>query len=200
MKKYFYSNGTEKQGPFSFEELKSENITQETLIWYGGMDDWKPAKDIKELNEFFELIPPPINEIDKNNESENYDFNINIEEVDSVRESTATHYIPKKPAMFKNVFSFDGRIRRLEFGLSAIIYFFYYFLAYLMAISFDVADLLILFLIPGLWFLWAQGAKRCHDMGNNGWFQIIPFYGLWMLFVEGDFGFNKYGVNPKLKC
>lgn len=199
MKKYFYSNDNEKQGPYSFEELKSENITQETLIWYEGIDDWKPAEDIEELNEIFELIPPPIIEINLNNEQENSDFNLNIMEVVSENENTA-HNIPKKPAMFKNVFSFDGRIRRLEFGLSAIIYFFYYFLAYLMAISFEVADLLILFLIPGLWFLWAQGAKRCHDMGNNGWFQIIPFYGLWMLFVEGDFGFNKYGVSPKLKC
>lgn len=198
MKKYFYSNGTEKQGTYSFEELKSENITQETLIWFEGLDGWKPAKYIEELNEIFELIPPPIFENEEGNESENNDFNINIMESDPAENGNTQHYIPKKPAMFKNVFSFDGRIRRLEFGLSAIVYFFYYFLAYLMAISFDAADLLILFLIPGLWFLWAQGSKRCHDMGNNGWFQIIPFYGLWMLFVEGDFGFNKYGVNPKI--
>ncbi len=60
MKKYFYSNAAEKQGPYSFEELKSKSITQETLIWYEGIDDWKLAKDIEEFNEIFELIPPPI--------------------------------------------------------------------------------------------------------------------------------------------
>ena len=54
-------------------------------------------------------------------------------------------------------------------------------------------------IIPMLWFLWAQGAKRCHDMDKNGWFQIIPFYVLWMIFIEGDSFLNKYGDNPKLQ-
>jgi uncharacterized membrane protein YhaH (DUF805 family) len=43
----------------------------------------------------------------------------------------------------------------------------------------------------------AQGAKRCHDRGNSGIWQIIPFYGLWMLFADGDLGRNEYGANPK---
>ena len=54
-----------------------------------------------------------------------------------------------------------------------------------------------LLLIPVYWFTWAQGAKRCHDRGNSGWFQIIPFYGLWMLFGDGEIGDNEYGSNPK---
>ncbi|WP_449437398.1 DUF805 domain-containing protein [Pedobacter steynii] len=48
-----------------------------------------------------------------------------------------------------------------------------------------------------VWFMLAQGAKRCHDRNNNGWWQFIPFYGFWMLFVPGDVGDNKYGPNPK---
>jgi len=51
--------------------------------------------------------------------------------------------------------------------------------------------------IPGFWFMWAQGAKRCHDRGNSGWFQLIPFYRLWMMFAESDYGPNEYGENPK---
>lgn len=47
------------------------------------------------------------------------------------------------------------------------------------------------------WFKLAQGTKRCHDRGNSGWFQFIPFYGLWMLFGDSDYGINKYGPNPK---
>ena len=51
--------------------------------------------------------------------------------------------------------------------------------------------------IPLLWFLYAQGAKRCHDLGNSGWWQIIPFYIFWLLFQDGQTGVNKYGNNPK---
>ena len=48
------------------------------------------------------------------------------------------------------------------------------------------------------WFQFAQGAKRCHDMGNNGFYQIIPFYVLIMLFSEGENRSNRYGMDPKL--
>jgi len=52
-------------------------------------------------------------------------------------------------------------------------------------------------LIPTLWFLWAQGAKRCHDLDRNGWMQIIPFYFLVLIFQDGVQGRNEYGPNPK---
>jgi len=43
----------------------------------------------------------------------------------------------------------------------------------------------------------AQAAKRCHDRNNSGWWKLIPFYGFWMLFADGDIGDNDYGENPK---
>lgn len=61
MKKYFYSVENEKKGPYSFEELKNEEITPKTLIWFEGLDDWTPAKYILELEEILHLSPPPIN-------------------------------------------------------------------------------------------------------------------------------------------
>lgn len=100
--------------------------------------------------------------------------------------------------MFKNPFSFEGRIRRTEYGLSFIIY---AFAAGIINVIIqesrgDAAFLLIAY-IPLLWFLWAQGAKRCHDVGNSGWWQLIPFYALWLLFQDGQPGQNQYGDNPK---
>ena len=55
----------------------------------------------------------------------------------------------------------------------------------------------LLMIIPLLWFAYAQGAKRCHDMGRSGWWQLIPFYVFVMLFVEGDHRENEYGPSPK---
>ncbi|MEH6305590.1 DUF805 domain-containing protein [Olivibacter sp. CPCC 100613] len=101
--------------------------------------------------------------------------------------------------MFKSPFSFEGRIRRTEYGLS---YLTFCFSAYVLGAMFEgsegvsiVAEILLI--IPLLWFLWAQGAKRCHDVGNSGWFQLIPFYILWLIFAAGRKGKNKYGNDPK---
>lgn len=106
--------------------------------------------------------------------------------------------------MFKAPFSFEGRIRRTEYGLSYLIYLVF---SVPFNLYFNINNneepsgvLLIIFLlllIPLVWFMLAQGAKRCHDRGNSGWFQIIPFYSLWMLFADSDHGPNEYGPNPK---
>ncbi len=102
--------------------------------------------------------------------------------------------------MFKNIFSFDGRIRRTEYGLT--------YLGYVLISSMqdiwnqfsqtEFSDILyVIIMIPLIWVVLAQGAKRCHDRGNSAWYQIIPFYALWMLFGDSDHGPNQYGDNPK---
>lgn len=96
--------------------------------------------------------------------------------------------------MFKNPFSFNGRIRRSEYGISYIIYICaIFFISYLMEIN----EIFGIILVPIIWFLLAQNTKRCHDRGNSGWYQIIPLYGLWMLFGDSEIGQNLYGYNPK---
>lgn len=99
--------------------------------------------------------------------------------------------------MFKNPFSFNGRIRRLEFCLSYALY--WVFLIGIQEITEynEIAGILGLLALPLFWFLLAQGAKRCHDRGNSGWYQIIPFYIFWLVFADGDEGENEYGINPK---
>jgi uncharacterized membrane protein YhaH (DUF805 family) len=100
--------------------------------------------------------------------------------------------------MFQKPFSFKGRIRRTEYGLSMIVY-----VVIVVIDSFIITKfkaLVPVFLLVHLalfWFILAQGAKRCHDRGNSGWFQLIPFYVIWMLFAESVHGINIYGLNPK---
>ena len=101
--------------------------------------------------------------------------------------------------MFKRPFNFfTGRIRRMEYCLSLIILYVYSFIiGLIVGASRWPEGVLYILLIPGYWFIWAQGSKRCHDRGNSGWYQLIPFYGLWMAFADGEPGENEYGTNPK---
>lgn len=118
----------------------------------------------------------------------------------SQNENTEFSVLDNK-GMFKRIFSFKGRIRRTEYGLSYIIFLIWYLIFMSVTEMNDVnpvlALLIILTIVPAYWFLWAQGAKRCHDRGNSGWYQIIPFYFLIMLFGGSEDGINNYGTNPK---
>lgn len=100
--------------------------------------------------------------------------------------------------MFKNPFSFEGRIRRKEYGISIILYAIGAgFIKVTLETDHQYSSFLGVGYIPLLWFLWAQNAKRCHDVGNSGWYQIIPLYFFWLLFEGGQRGNNEYGSNPK---
>jgi hypothetical protein len=60
MKKYYLHSNHETFGPFDIEELKARNITEKTPVWFVGMEHWKTAGEIPELNSLFTVTPPPI--------------------------------------------------------------------------------------------------------------------------------------------
>ncbi len=48
-------------------------------------------------------------------------------------------------------------------------------------------------LIPSL----AAAIRRMHDQDKSGWFILIPFYNLILLFLDGTRGPNRFGPDPK---
>jgi uncharacterized membrane protein YhaH (DUF805 family) len=103
--------------------------------------------------------------------------------------------------MFKNPFSFEGRIRRLEYGLTFIIYLVFYFLMLVITWAGEGTGagvvIFLILIIPMIWFRLAQGAKRCHDIDKSGWWQIVPLFPFILLFKDGEAGENRFGENPK---
>lgn len=89
----------------------------------------------------------------------------------------------KKPKMFSNVFGFTGRIRRSEYFITMLISFLVSYIPFVGLIS--------------IWVCLAAAIKRCHDINLSGWFCLIPFFGIALLFVDTKEGDNKYGPNPK---
>jgi uncharacterized membrane protein YhaH (DUF805 family) len=122
--------------------------------------------------------------------------------------------------IFLNPFSFHGRIRRLEYGISVIlfivltiIFYYLFFDPYsfeykyktsifvtnyryeeypLLALVFAFIYLLSNYLII------AQAWKRAQDMGDHGALSLIPTYNPFvLLFKDGEPYENKHGIPPK---
>ncbi|WP_312390540.1 DUF805 domain-containing protein [Chryseobacterium sp.] len=100
-----------------------------------------------------------------------------------------------------NLFSRRGRITRGQYFLSVVIFFvlnlpFVWFRENT-SLPKEKIDLINLITLPLLLWILAKGAQRCHDRGNSGLYQLIPFYFIIMILGGSDYGVNKYGPNPK---
>ena len=127
------------------------------------------------------------------------------------QEKNKTKDVKNEPKSFinkiKELFSFEGRINASKFFLRLLLWFIFMFFLllfvdliiisksfnYFTSPIYSVFVFIIIFL--HFLFCFAQGAKRCHDLGKSGWWQLIPFYILWMLFKKGEYFKNRYG-NP----
>lgn len=62
--KFYYIRNGQQVGPFEAEQLSQENITPQTMVWRQGLEDWKEARLLPELDFLWqnqssqEQVPP----------------------------------------------------------------------------------------------------------------------------------------------
>ena len=106
--------------------------------------------------------------------------------------------------VLKNYATFSGRARRKEFWMFVL---FNFIIAVVLGVVDSMIGVPVLGLIYTLGVLipsLAVGARRLHDIGKTGWWQLIglvPLIGILVLIIffvmDSNPGDNQYGPNPK---
>lgn len=92
MKKYFISKDNIQKGPFSIEELKEQEITKSTLVWFEGCEGWVEAGTEETLSSIIKLSPPPI----PTNEDESDSVEVEKKKMQAAKEISTNFTILKK--------------------------------------------------------------------------------------------------------
>ena len=214
---WYYAVDSEQKGPIDAAELNLliavSTIGPETLVWREGMTDWQPAAAAlpdSEIPEGWERPatpppPPPSRELDANAAA----HGPAEEGAPTYEEWMATDHPTEFMDCVKTCFNkyahFRGRARRPEF---------WYFILFnfLVGLALNIVDATIFgwgsdfavlnplytlaVFVPTL----AVGARRLHDTGRSGWWQLmllIPIVGIIVLIVfcagRGEPRQNQYG-------
>ena len=99
----------------------------------------------------------------------------------------------------KKYADFTGRARRKEYWMFVLIYIIINIVLGLLSLEMISMLVGLALLIPNL----SVGARRLHDIGRSGWWQLIyfiPLVGMIIMIiflVQDSHDTNSYGVNPK---
>lgn len=117
-----------------------------------------------------------------------------------------------KKVVLENYANFDGRARRAEFWNFILVNFLINISFYIITFLFGLISSTLAGIIGIISYIYslaiiipliAAGARRLHDIGKSGWWQLIAFipFGIIVLIVwlatDGTPGINEYGANPK---
>ena len=230
MNSYYYVDASkQKAGPVSPEDFKRLRITARTLVWKKGMKSWTKAGEIPELADFLEQEKrqeKPVANVSSDNPTPNETASANSQEQITVTalstaasldemepivlsrsakpaQSIQTVYKSESSSMgliwsvsfcFKHYVDFTGRARRSEYW--------WWMLCVVIAnyIPYAGLVLLLVMLVPTL----AVSARRLHDTGRSGWWQLVglvPIVGtivmIYFCCQDSELGRNKWGENPK---
>jgi uncharacterized membrane protein YhaH (DUF805 family) len=224
---YYLDGSRNQQGPVPIAELgrliRGGTIRRDTLVWYSGMPDWRPASQVTELASFFTASappprppagPPPLTSPAASAPMQRrapmagaYPGSgpqVQARQSDSAADMGFGSAIA---ICFRKYVDFTGRARRKEFWWWTL------FNA-LVGLGLGIVDLAIAsaggpeglsnlaslaFFLPSL----AVGARRLHDTDRSGWWQllwIIPLVG-WIIMIvflcqRGTEGSNRFGLDP----
>jgi hypothetical protein len=87
-----------------------------------------------------------------------------------------------------------GRARRLEYIPIAVICFL--IASFCLGAANSVRAFIAGFVLVRLVMI-IENARRLHDVGFSGWWQLVPCYMILVAFYRGQVGANKYGPNPR---
>lgn len=57
---YFISRNNIKEGPYTFNQIRDFNLTEDTLIWKEGLVNWVKIKELQEFESLIIKSPPPL--------------------------------------------------------------------------------------------------------------------------------------------
>jgi uncharacterized membrane protein YhaH (DUF805 family) len=72
------------------------------------------------------------------------------------------------------LFSFSGRLSRLQYFISGIVTHIVLIIALQIVTYGEYLIALSIIIALGTWIHYALGVKRCHDIGWSGWWQLLP--------------------------
>lgn len=184
---YFISNNGVQKGPLTFEQLKEQEINKDTLVWKEGTSDWVKASEVEELVPILELLPPPVDNIAKDNVTD--ETVTKDAEVDD-----RGRKIVDNTKMFSHFLTFKGRSRRTEY---IIVFVIMNSLCKVCAPMIEDDPAVSLIIVAALYIFLSTAVRRCHDRGHSGFYILIPLYYIYLLWADSVPGTNKYGNNPK---
>lgn len=210
---WYYADGEQQRGPVSDDEIgdlmQAGTVRPETLVWQEGQSAWQPAIEVvpRHLRPDATGAPPPLpadarDEVPATAATEPY---ADTQDGWDYRHPF-TFQETIKHILKNNYLNFKGRARRREF---------WWWVLAVMIGSFVAGSLdQVLFGTPPLETGFLNGvftlavlapwlgvsARRLHDIGKTGWWQLIgliPLIGLIVMIYftvqKGDPGPNEYG-------
>lgn len=174
----------------TFEQLKEQEINKDTLVWKEGTSDWVKASEVEELVPILELLPPPVDNIAKDDAADGT-------VTEDVEVDERGRKVVDNTKMFSHILTFKGRSRRTEYIIVFVIVNALFRVATPMFAEDDPTVWESLILIAALYIFLSTAVRRCHDRGHSGFYILIPLYYIYLLWADSVPGNNKYGNNPK---